>query len=46
MSDRALSFIMCMGMAGFLVAIASSNVILMGIVGIAFVCCIIGLVPK
>ena len=46
MSDRALSFIMCMGMAGFLVAVASSSPILMGLVGLDFVLSIMMLIPK
>ena len=46
MMDRSLSFIMTVGMAGFLVAVASSNPIFMGIVGIAFVLSIIMLIPK
>ena len=44
--DRALCFIMTMGMAGFLVAVASSSPILMGLVGLAFVFSIIMLIPK
>ena len=44
--DRTLSFIMTMGMAGFLVAVASSQPILMGLVGLAFVLSIIMLIPK
>ena len=43
---RALDLTLSISMAGFIIAVASSNAILMGIVGLAFVLSIIMLIPK